>query len=80
MGGTAKDRGTFIKHFHASTSGECGAKCDSEDGCGSTVFCNFNGAIGINCYLRSKKLVGSEELQSEVDGRCFSYYKKCTLG
>lgn len=80
MGGTTKDKGKFINETHADTPEDCGAKCDSMDGCGSTVYCNFGGTIGKNCYLHGKKLVGSEELKLEVNGRCFSYYKKCTLG
>ncbi len=80
MGGVAKDKGGMVKQLHTNSSDVCNAKCDATEGCGSTVFCSFGGAIGTDCYLHAKKLIGSEELKPEKDGRCFSYFKKCTLG
>ena len=73
-----QDRGAFIEQFHAASSEECGAKCDSKNDCGSMLFCNQNiKTIGMNCFLYKKKLIGSESVDIR---KCSSYYKKCSLG
>ena len=83
-----KDRSGFRDKFLLKSSEECGAKCDLADECGSMVFCDFNTGNyvterindGSNCYLHTKKLSGYEQMNDNVDERCSSYYKKCSLG
>ena len=74
---TVKTEGNSLGTVNWSTLDQCKDKCNEKSFCESFGYCPRE--KGGTCYLRDKKLSGSEETKVRDDG-CFSAFIQCQDG
>ena len=74
VGKNVKEEGNDVGSQFGKSLDECKARCSGTNKCGSFAYCPGNKG----CYLKDKKLTGSEPTRSHND--CTTYYRTCAAG
>ena len=77
--GPVKDKGNAVAYFRGITYEECIEECNKNEKCQSLVWNLWRQKSNNRCYLKDKKLTGTE-LLAEQNSAFFSVYKSCSTG
>ena len=78
MGGYVPDMGSTVFTGFNSKLKECIGRCNKRQDCQSFIFCDADVNPASMCFLKDKRLSGSES--AIADHYCTSYYKNCDNG